>query len=134
MYAEPIFSQDGGFPKELVQRVAQKSKEQGFAKSRLPEFTEHEKIFVKGTSDFFGVNHYTAFLVSANEHKENFAIPSLLDDMDNGLFVPDEWLKSASPWLTVSLIIFNIIFTLNIIYIGSTVSVNINNMQSVRKV
>jgi len=29
----------------------------------LPEFTEEEKIKNKGTSDFFGLNHYTSNLV-----------------------------------------------------------------------
>lgn len=110
MYAEPIYSKDGGFPKELVERVAQKSKEQGFSASRLPEFTKEEKTFIRGTYDFFGVNHYTAMLVSANDHKSKHRVPSLLDDLDNGVYVPDEWLKSASSWLTVSpLIILGII-------------------------
>ncbi|XP_026313554.1 lactase-phlorizin hydrolase-like [Hyposmocoma kahamanoa] len=102
MYAEPIYSKDGGFPKELVERVAQKSKEQGFSASRLPEFTKEEKTFIRGTYDFFGVNHYTALLVSANDYKSKHRVPSLLDDLDSGVYVPDEWLKSASSWLTMA--------------------------------
>lgn len=104
MYAEPIFSKDGGFPKELVERIAQKSKQQGFTASRLPQFTEQEKEFVRGTFDFFGLNHYTAFLISANKYKRVYPKPSLSDDLDVGMHIPDEWLKSASSWLTVSLI------------------------------
>lgn len=101
MYAEPIFSAEGGFPKELSERVAQKSRDQGFYRSRMPTFTEEEKAFVRGTYDFFGVNHYTSFLVSANEYKSQNVVPSLMDDIDVGTYVPDEWPKSASGWLTV---------------------------------
>lgn len=124
MYAEPIFSKDGGFPKKLVERVAQKSKEQGFPASRLPEFTEEEKIFVKGASDFFGINHYTSFLVSGKKYNGNYPIPSLPDDLEIGnSIIPDEWPKSASIWLTVSLIIICFILTLNSVYTIFIVSV-----------
>ncbi|XP_037296139.1 myrosinase 1 [Manduca sexta] len=102
LYAEPIFSAEGGFPKELAARVAEKSAEQGFPWSRMPEFTDEEKKFVRGTSDFFGVNHYTAFLVSATKHIQQHAVPSLLDDIGVGSYVPPEWMKSASSWLTLA--------------------------------
>ncbi|XP_048001416.1 lactase-phlorizin hydrolase-like [Leguminivora glycinivorella] len=99
IYAEPIFSEQGGFPKELTERVAAKSKEQGYPRSRLPEFTEEEKALVKGSSDFYGINHYTSQLVSASDYKGEYPVPGMLDDLDAGTFVPDEWPKSASTWL-----------------------------------
>ena len=34
---------------------------------RLPEFTETEKLLIKGTADFFALNMYSAFLI---EHQE----------------------------------------------------------------
>lgn len=102
LYAEPIFSEQGGFPKELSERVAAKSKEQGYPWSRLPELSDEEKAFVKGASDFFGVNHYSATLVSGDEYRINNPTPGLLDDADVGTFVPEEWPKSASEWLVVS--------------------------------
>lgn len=101
MYADPIFSAEGGFPKELSQRIAQKSEQQGFSKSRLPEFTDEEKVWVRGTSDFFGVNHYTSNLISSKDYKTYPAIPSIKDDMDVGSYIPSEWLSSASDWLKV---------------------------------
>ncbi|KAL0895549.1 hypothetical protein ABMA27_011652 [Loxostege sticticalis] len=100
IYAEPIFSKDGGFPKELEERVATKSLQQGYQWSRMPSFTEEERMFVRGTYDFFGVNHYTAYLVSANEYLTDQIEPSLLDDVGVGIHVPEEWPKSASSWLT----------------------------------
>uniref|UniRef100_A0A2A4JPU6 Cytosolic beta-glucosidase n=1 Tax=Heliothis virescens TaxID=7102 RepID=A0A2A4JPU6_HELVI len=102
LYAHPIFSTEGGFPKDIAQRIAEKSAEQGYRQSRLPEFTEEEKALVRGASDFFGVNHYTARLISATEHKQEVPVPSILDDMDVGDYVPDDWMTSASYWLTLA--------------------------------
>ncbi|PZC77129.1 hypothetical protein B5X24_HaOG203683 [Helicoverpa armigera] len=101
IYAHPIFSAEGGFPSELSERIAEKSAQQGFPWSRLPEFTDEEKALAKGASDFFGVNHYTAYLVSASEHK-SYPVPSMLDDVGAGSYVPDDWPKSASSWLTLA--------------------------------
>lgn len=103
MYAEPIFSKQGGFPKELSEIVERKSAEQNYPSSRMPEFTDEEKKYVRGTSDFFGVNHYTAFFASATKYKLDYPIPSLLADIDVGSYIPPEWDKSASVWLTVSM-------------------------------
>ncbi|XP_063896042.1 lactase/phlorizin hydrolase [Helicoverpa armigera] len=102
LYAHPIFSTEGGFPKELSQRIAEKSAKQGYRRSRLPEFTEEEKAFVRGASDFFGVNHYTAKLISATKFKKVVPVPSFLDDMDVGEFIPDRWMSAASEWLTLA--------------------------------
>ncbi|KPI93701.1 Myrosinase 1 [Papilio xuthus] len=99
IYAEPIFSAEGGFPKELSEKVAQMSMEQGYPRSRMPEFTDEEREFVRGATDFFGVNHYTAFLVSAAKDTE-FIVPSVYGDTGAVTSVPDDWPKSASRWLT----------------------------------
>lgn len=69
----------------------------------MPEFSEEEKEFVRGSSDFFGVNHYTSNLISASLHKIDHPIPSLYADSDVGNYIPPEWPRSASRWLFVSL-------------------------------
>ncbi|XP_023935452.2 myrosinase 1 [Bicyclus anynana] len=102
LYAEPIFSENGGFPTELSEIVAKKSAEQGYKKSRIPEFTEEERKLVQGSSDFFGVNHYSATLVSATKHKQLYPVPSLLDDAGVGIYRPPEWPESASSWLAMA--------------------------------
>ncbi|KAJ8715713.1 hypothetical protein PYW07_010195 [Mythimna separata] len=99
LYAHPIFSSEGGFPKEFSEKVAAKSAQQGYARSRMPEFTEEENAFVRGASDFFGVNHYTAKMVSATQYKEDAPVPSFMDDMDVGQFALPEWPVGASSWL-----------------------------------
>ncbi|XP_041976262.1 myrosinase 1-like [Aricia agestis] len=65
LYTHPIFSKEGGWPKSIEAIVAQKSKEEGYTKSRLPPFTADEVQLVKGTYDFFGFNYYTCRQVSA---------------------------------------------------------------------
>ncbi|KAJ8709807.1 hypothetical protein PYW08_009811 [Mythimna loreyi] len=102
LYAHPIFSSEGGFPKELAQKIAEKSAQQGYRQSRLPEFTEEEKDFVRGASDFFGVNHYTAFLMTPMKYKGIFPVPSILDDMNVMWNWPAEWSQSASFWLKMA--------------------------------
>ncbi|XP_045766147.1 cytosolic beta-glucosidase-like [Maniola jurtina] len=102
LYAEPIFSEQGGFPKELSEIVAKKSAKQGYPTSRLPELSDEQKNLIRGSADFFGVNHYTAFLVSATEHKLVHPVPSLYDDIDTGLYVPPEWPRSEADWLTMA--------------------------------
>ncbi|KAG6439407.1 hypothetical protein O3G_MSEX000746, partial [Manduca sexta] len=102
IYAEPIFSAEGGFPKEIAARIAEKSAQQGYSRSRLPEFTDEEKELVKGASDFFGVNHYSGSLNSATQYIEQHPVPSLWDDIGIGSYVPPEWKPSASSWLVLS--------------------------------
>lgn len=41
-------------------KIDEKSRLQGFNQSRLPAFTEAEKILVAGSSDFMGLNHYSS--------------------------------------------------------------------------
>ncbi|CAD0205434.1 unnamed protein product [Chrysodeixis includens] len=95
LYTEPILSAEGGFPKEFAERVAKKSAEQGFTRSRLPEFTEEEKALVRGSADFLGVNHYSGVLVSATVNKKLNPVPSMADDTDVGVVIPEEWPRSA---------------------------------------
>ena len=54
IYSHPIFSSKGGFPDRVVKRVSEKSAQQGFPRSRLPEFTEEEVAYAKGK---LGINH-----------------------------------------------------------------------------
>ena len=44
-------------------KIDEKSAAQGYAESRLPQFTEEEEAMVLGSSDFLGLNIYTSFLV-----------------------------------------------------------------------
>ncbi|KAK3798651.1 hypothetical protein RRG08_012724 [Elysia crispata] len=37
---------------------------EGRPRSRLPEFTQQEMMRINGTSDFFGLNHFTSQIAS----------------------------------------------------------------------
>ncbi|CAN2388506.1 Glycosyl hydrolase family 1 [Pristimantis euphronides] len=59
--AEPIFG-SGDYPTLMRQHIVTKN-QLGMTKSFLPYFTEEEKKMVKGTADFFALNHFTTRLV-----------------------------------------------------------------------
>ncbi|XP_047096708.1 myrosinase 1-like [Schistocerca piceifrons] len=65
LWANPIFSLLGDFPKVVRQRVAANSKEEGRTRSRLPSLSLAEILLIRGTADFFGLNHYTTSLITS---------------------------------------------------------------------
>ncbi|KAM3955825.1 myrosinase 1-like [Aphomia sociella] len=73
-YSHPIFSKEGGWPPEIERIVAENSKKMGYHTSRLPAFTKEEIELVKGTYDFYGLNHYTSRKV--RKTKPNEYVPS----------------------------------------------------------
>ncbi|CAH2104413.1 unnamed protein product [Euphydryas editha] len=102
VYANPIFSKKGDFPQVMKDRIALKSMAQGFPRSRLPQFTPEEVELVKGTSDFFGLNHYTTSLVYRNESVNGYYVsPSQSDDVGVITYKDSSWESAASSWLKV---------------------------------
>ncbi|KAG6464699.1 hypothetical protein O3G_MSEX014674 [Manduca sexta] len=82
LYSHPIFTDKGGFPPRVIKRIAERSAEQGFAKSRLPELSDEEIKYIKGTSDFYGFNHYsTKFITTEGYQPGKYPIPSYEDDI-----------------------------------------------------
>jgi lactase-phlorizin hydrolase len=49
-YAHPIFSAEGDYPAIVKERVARKSKQEGYIRSRLPAFTQEEIKHIRGKS------------------------------------------------------------------------------------
>ena len=99
----------------MKDRIAALSKEQGFSKSRLPEFTKQEVERIRGTADFFGVNTYTSVLVRRNDHNNtaDFSIPSFSHDMGVIESKDPKWQTSGSFWLHVSLFFYTIFRLIN---------------------
>ncbi|XP_015759806.1 PREDICTED: lactase-phlorizin hydrolase-like [Acropora digitifera] len=64
-FAHPVFV-NGDWPEVMKTTVMKHSEAKGIP-NRLPEFTEEEKSFIKGTGDFFALNMYTTSII---EHKE----------------------------------------------------------------
>ncbi|OWR51063.1 seminal fluid protein CSSFP021 [Danaus plexippus plexippus] len=99
-YAHPIFSKEGDFPHELKHNVAAKSAEQGYSYSRLPELSASEVAFIRGTSDFFGMNTYTTKMAYRDASVDGmFPVPSYRDDMGSVLVKDPTWPQAQSSWL-----------------------------------
>jgi len=98
-FGHPIFI-DGDYPEVMKTNVAEKSMAQGLSKSRLPEFTEDEKNFIKGTGDFLGLNHYTTSYAVDTEYVVSDP-PSYYNDQNAGGFKDDSWPKTGSSWLQI---------------------------------
>ncbi|CAG9566625.1 unnamed protein product [Danaus chrysippus] len=82
IYANPIFSEAGDFPSAVKERIAARSQAQGFLRSRLPELTPEEVAFIKGSSDFFGLNHYSTVITNKTKSiREDSSSPLYIDDV-----------------------------------------------------
>ncbi|XP_045494355.1 myrosinase 1-like [Colias croceus] len=101
LYAHPIYSEKGNYPDSVRERIDNMSISQGYARSRLPVFTPQEVEMVKGTSDFFGLNHYTSFLMSSSSMEKGWAVPSI--DHDTGVKMEQHpsWPIPGADWLAV---------------------------------
>ncbi|CAG4997842.1 unnamed protein product [Parnassius apollo] len=91
IYSYPIFSKYGDFPSSVKERVKAKSIQQGFPRSRLPELTPTEIETIRGSSDYFGLNHYFTFYVYRNESlKGLYPSPSTSDDLEVATYHKEE--------------------------------------------
>ncbi|NWW53881.1 LPH hydrolase, partial [Pedionomus torquatus] len=98
-FAHPIFK-NGDYNEVMKKRIRERSLAQGLQQSRLPEFTESEKQRIKGTYDYFGLNHYTTVLA----YNLNYPAGVLSYDSDRGVATVSDrsWLNSGSLWLKVT--------------------------------
>ncbi|XP_044733285.1 myrosinase 1-like [Chrysoperla carnea] len=99
IYAHPIFTKDGDFPKVVKERVANLSKLQSFTKSRLPEFTEEDINEIRDTADFLGINHYTTSLISDASDEIDLFTPSTFNDIAVNYTIDPSWPASEIFWL-----------------------------------
>jgi len=59
-FTHAIFSEEGGYPQVMVDRIALKSDNEGRPWSRLPTMTDEMKNSIRGTADFLGLNYYSS--------------------------------------------------------------------------
>ncbi|CAK8677798.1 unnamed protein product [Clavelina lepadiformis] len=95
-FAHPVYV-DGDYPPKMKEAIARKSKEQGLEKSRLPTFTEEEKKIIKGTHDFFGLNHYTSRVCSPVTEETKAMV--LHPDLEALVYPNEKWERAGSVWL-----------------------------------
>eukprot|EP00058_Branchiostoma_floridae_P023578 XP_002609068.1 hypothetical protein BRAFLDRAFT_96909 [Branchiostoma floridae] len=68
-FANPIIG-NGDYPDVMKRMVRESRLKQNQTVSPLPEFTEEEKMYNKGTTDFLGINTYTARIISATNETQ----------------------------------------------------------------
>lgn len=84
----------------MKQRIADMSLKENFTESRLPPFTSEEVSSIRGTFDFFGLNHYTTVLASDQEYPVS-APTSFYKDLGVKHERDPRWKKSKADWLYV---------------------------------
>ncbi|XP_049837156.1 myrosinase 1-like [Schistocerca gregaria] len=95
-FAHPIYSQEGDYPEVMRTRIDENSAAEGRPFSRLPYFTSAQVEYIKGTFDFFGLNHYTTKLAENGLAGED---PSRVRDGGYVTSFDPSWPTSASDWL-----------------------------------
>ncbi|CAK4576247.1 unnamed protein product [Aphanomyces euteiches] len=92
-FADPVYF--GDYPEVMKKRLG----------NRLPRFTDEESKLLKGSNDFFGLNHYgTAYAEpSANFEDDKPASPDgiIWDDTGVALSADPKWLKTDMGWNAV---------------------------------
>ena len=91
-FADPIYF--GHYPKCMVDRLG----------DRLPKFTEEEKQMLIGSTDFFGLNHYTTMLASEAKEVEAGSVygnGGLSEDQDVNLSLDPSWELTEMKWAVV---------------------------------
>lgn len=92
-FADPIYK--GDYPKVMKERLGK----------RLPEFTEGEKGIVKGSSDFFGLNHYTTMYAAHDDNGTKqgtvYGNGGISEDQDVSLSIDPGWEVTSMHWAVV---------------------------------
>ncbi|XP_077602927.1 lactase-like protein isoform X2 [Crocuta crocuta] len=95
-FANPIYA--GDYPQVMKDRIGKKSAEQGLDMSRLPVFSLQEKSYIKGTSDFLGLGHFTTRYITERNYPSRQG-PSYQNDRDLVELVDPNWPDLGSTWL-----------------------------------
>jgi len=98
-YAHAIFV-DGKYPEVMRSKIDDKSEEQGFVESRLPQFSDEDSAMILGSSDFLGMNFYTSAIVYPEIADINDV--SFYSDQDVSSYQEEAWFASGSSWLYVT--------------------------------
>ncbi|CAH0552234.1 unnamed protein product [Brassicogethes aeneus] len=98
LYANAIFL--GNWPQVVIDRVEYRSKKEGYAKSRLPKFTEEEVEYIKGTYDFVGYNTYTTSMVRKIQ-EPSFNETGFEQDTGSLTYKDPTWETTSSDWINI---------------------------------
>lgn len=65
----------------MIDRIGNRSEQEGFLRSRLPTLFPHEVEYIRGTADFLALNHYTTSTARYIEDVPIDEIPMWLKDV-----------------------------------------------------
>lgn len=91
-FADPVYF--GDYPQVMKDRLG----------DRLPEFTPEEAMMLKGSSDFFGLNHYTTMYAAEEKVGAQDIIKGnggISEDQGVSLTLDPEWTLTAMDWAVV---------------------------------
>ena len=92
-FADPVYK--GDYPDIMKEKL----------KERLPEFSESEKKIIKGSSDFFGLNHYTTMYAAHSDgQQEEISVHGnggISEDQDVSLSLDKNWDVTLMDWAVV---------------------------------
>ncbi len=92
-FADPIYL--GQYPQAMRERLG----------DRLPTFTDEQRALVLGSSDFFGLNHYTTMYAAHDAGDDSagdvYGNGGLSEDQDVKLSVDPQWEKTSMNWAVV---------------------------------
>ncbi|KAG7204724.1 hypothetical protein KM043_005138 [Ampulex compressa] len=92
----PIYN--GDYPAIMKTMISDMSRGQGYSWSRLPKLEPEWIEYIKGTSDFLALNHYTSMLI---EPGFTGPVPSIENDSGLSKSQDPSWKGSNSTWLKV---------------------------------
>ncbi|KAJ8982455.1 hypothetical protein NQ317_010195 [Molorchus minor] len=98
LYGNPIYI--GDWPQVVIDRVAMRSTQEGYAQSRLPAFSAEEIDYIKGTYDYLALNHYTTHMVNATEETA-IGTPGYGADISVREWQQPDWPPGAASWFSV---------------------------------
>lgn len=82
----------------IIILIGRKSAQQGLGTSRLPTFSVQEKTYIKGTSDFLGIGHFTTRYVLQKSFPF-LQVSSYHTDHDLAELVDPKWPAPGPKWL-----------------------------------
>jgi len=91
-FADPVYF--GDYPKSMKAALGK----------RLPEFTNEESKMLKGTSDFFGLNHYTTMMAAEASDLAEISVfgnGGISEDQNVQLSLDPDWKLTNMKWAIV---------------------------------
>lgn len=98
-FAHPLFSAQGNYPAVMIETVNANSARANLPLSRLPAFSADEVAYVRGTSDFMGLNYYSSGFAEPTNRFDGVTTPSRDADQNIQGRTNEYWPMAASTWL-----------------------------------